>query len=175
MPKPLALIEPTPLLQETYVSYVEEFRAASEDMVPFVIGFPHEPFDDLVERLRGYSQGLGITEEQVPCTTFWLVEDEREIVAVSNLRHALTDKLRREGGHIGYSVRPSRRGEGLGTAVLRESLQKAREIGLDRVLITCSKENLPSARVILRNKGQLDSEEFLPERQSTVQRYWIDL
>ncbi|HMB08301.1 MAG TPA: GNAT family N-acetyltransferase, partial [Isosphaeraceae bacterium] len=74
---------------------------------------------------------------------------------VSNLRHALTDKLRREGGHVGYGVRPSRRGQGLATAMLALTLEKARALGIDRVLITCGKENVSSAKVIRKNGGRL--------------------
>ncbi len=171
----LSLVEPNLDFQQTYASYVEEFRDRHETLVPFVIGIPYEAFEDYVAELLGYSQGVGIAEGWVSHSTFWLIDRNREIVAVSNVRHSLTPNLMREGGHIGYSVRPSRRGEGLGTAVLRESLQKARDLGLERVLITCGKENLRSARVIQRNHGQFDSEEFLEEREETVQRYWIDL
>jgi len=171
----LSLVEPTTELRDTYASYVEEFRAKNEKMVPFVIGLPHEPFDEFVAQLRGYSEGTGLPNGLVPHSTFWLIDQNREIVAVSNMRHALTEKLKREGGHIGYSVRPTRRGEGCGIVVLREMLKRARELGLARVLMTCGQTNRPSVRVIQRNGGQFDSEEFLPERGEIVQRYWIEL
>jgi len=175
MEQPFYLVVPSSELNRTYASYVEEFRARNEKMVPFIIGLPHEPFDAFVAELLGYSEGVGIVEGWVPHSTFWLIDQDEEIVAVSNLRHSLTPQLQREGGHIGYSVRPSRRGEGFGTAVLMESLQRARDLGLDRVLITCGKENLTSTRVIIRNGGQFESEEFLSERDEIIQRYWINL
>jgi predicted acetyltransferase len=121
------------------------------------------------------SRGVGIPEGFVANTTYWLVDETGEVLGVSNLRHALTDKLRREGGHVGYGVRPSRRGQGLATAMLALTLEKARELGIDRVLITCGKENVSSAEVIRKNGGILESEDYIDERNETVQRYWISL
>jgi predicted acetyltransferase len=83
--------------------------------------------------------------------------------------------LRKEGGHIGYGVRPSARRRGHGTELLRSTLLKAKELGLRKVLVTCGKENLGSVKVILVNGGVLESEEFMQPRNEVVQRYWIDL
>jgi predicted acetyltransferase len=87
----------------------------------------------------------------------------------------LTDKLRREGGHIGYGVRPSARRQGIATELLRQTLMRAREKGIEEVLVTCAKANQGSVRTILRNGGHLLSEEFIPERGEVVQRYGIGL
>jgi len=99
----------------------------------------------------------------------------KDVLGASNIRHELTPKLRREGGHIGYGVRPSERRKGYATRLLAETLKFARNRGLDRVLITCDKPNLGSAGTILRNGGILDSEEFLPDHGQIIQRYWIQL
>lgn len=76
--------------------------------------------------------------------TFWLEKDAKELVGVSNIRHALTPALLREGGNIGYGVRPTFRRQGLGIAILRLSLLRAAELGLARVLVTCGKQNIAS-------------------------------
>jgi predicted acetyltransferase len=47
--------------------------------------------------------------------------------------------------------------------------------GLSRVLITCCKNNVASARTIVRNGGVLESEEYLANRGEVVQRYWINI
>jgi predicted acetyltransferase len=83
--------------------------------------------------------------------------------------------LRKEGGNIGYGVRPTARGQGYGSELLRGTLQKAKQLGLAKVLLTCGKMNLASAKVILANGGALESEEFVAKRNEVVQRYWIDL
>jgi len=54
-------------------------------------------------------KGPVITVDFVPHSTFWLIDANGEIVAISNLRHALHMFLLASGGHIGYGVRPSLR------------------------------------------------------------------
>jgi predicted acetyltransferase len=58
--------------------------------------------------------------------------------------------------------------------ILRESLARAVGLGLTQVLLTCGKKNVASAKVITRNGGIFDSEEYLPDRREIVQRYWIE-
>ena len=83
--------------------------------------------------------------------------------------------LRDFGGHIGYGVRPSERRKGYATLMLRLVLDKARAMGIERVLITCDKDNLASARVIQKNGGVLDSESYSEQAKRVTQRYWIEL
>jgi predicted acetyltransferase len=92
-----------------------------------------------------------------------------------NIRHRLNEFLAREGGHIGYSVRPSERRKGYATRMLQMALQKCAEMGLEKVLIACDKENIGSAKVIMNNGGVLESEITDGSLAEVVQRYWIDL
>jgi predicted acetyltransferase len=59
--------------------------------------------------------------------------------------------------------------------ILRQSLARAGGLGLEKVLLTCGKDNIGSVRVILANGGKLESEEFFPPRNEVLQRYWIDV
>jgi len=60
-------------------------------------------------------------------------------------------------GHIGYSVVPWRRREGLATAALAAILPKARSVGLTAVDLTVDPSNIASVRVIEKNGGRLMS------------------
>lgn len=170
----LVFEKPHALLQDSYRSMVREFIERGEELVPFPLGFAHEDFAAFLAQLDACSRGEGLAERFVPHTTFWLVRDGAEVVGVSNLRHSLTERLRREGGHIGYGIRPSARGLGFATQLLRHTIGEARLRGIDQALLTCSKSNVASARTILKNGGVLVSEEFLPEYGEVVQRYLID-
>lgn len=170
----LRLISPSREFEPSYRSLVAEIKARGERPIPFPLGFPHDDFDELIVRLEQSSKGHGLPEGFVPNSTFWVVT-QSEIVGVSNVRHSLTPRLREEGGNIGYGVRPSFRGRGLGVELLRQTLGKARDLGLTKVLLTCGKDNIASVRVILSNGGALESEEYLAARGEVVQRYWIDL
>ena len=171
----LELVRPEPALRESYRGLVAEFVAAGEALIPFTLAFGHDDFAAFLARLEACARGIGVPAGFVAHSTYWLVRDRTEVVGVSNLRHALTPALSREGGNIGYGVRPTARRQGLGVAILRHSLMRAGEIGLARVLVTCGSLNVASAGVIRRNGGVLDSEEYLPDRGETVQRYWIEI
>jgi predicted acetyltransferase len=169
----IELVRPTAALESSYRGHVAEFVDRVEPLIPFPIGFDPSDFSALLKKLDDCSRGVGIPEGLAAHSTFWLVRDGTEVVGVSSLRHFLTPKLLREGGNIGYGIRPSARGQGLGTEILRRTLDRAAAIGLNEALVTCDKANVASARVILRNGGVLDSEIFLEERGVLLQRYWI--
>jgi predicted acetyltransferase len=166
--------EPHAGLCDSYRELVNEFVSAGEKLVPFPLAFSNEDFEAFLARLDACKRGEGIPAHFVPHTTYWLVEDG-VVVGVTNIRHRLTDALRREGGNIGYGVRPSARGRGFAHALLRGALARARGLGLSEVLLTCGKDNVASAKTILDGGGTLISEEHLAERGEVVQRYVIRL
>ncbi|WP_300678990.1 GNAT family N-acetyltransferase [Nocardioides sp.] len=98
---------------------------------------------------------------------FWITDDADLLVGFVQVRHALNDRLRVRGGHIGYSVRRSRQGEGHATRALGLALVHARGLGLDRVLITCDDTNAGSIRVIEANGG------VLADVTDGVRRSWV--
>ena len=170
----VSLVQPHKKFERSYRSLVDEFKSREERLVPFTLAFEYETFEDLLSKLRDSSKGIGLPDGYVPHSSYWLVRGS-EIIGVSNLRHKLNAALRLEGGHIGYGIRPSLRGGGFGTAILRHTLDRAKSIGLKKVLLTCGKENVFSAKVILANGGVLESEKFYPPRNEILQKYWVDL
>ena len=167
------LIEPTERLRDEYLAFVAEF---GDDHVEG--GGPamreDEPFAQFLRRLADCAAGVHLPEGEAPASTYWLVRDGR-ILGTCNIRHELTESLRSYGGHIGYSVRPSERRKGYGTELLRLALDKARQLGLARALVTCEKRNVASARVIEANGGVLESEGLDAREGKRMKRYWIDL
>jgi predicted acetyltransferase len=102
----------------------------------------------------------------VPATTLWLMEGDEYLGRIA-IRHRLTDRLRRAGGHIGYDVRPSARRWGYATKMLKDALTVARSLGITTALLTCDIDNLPSRKVIERNGG------VLQDQHEGKQRYWV--
>ena len=167
----LELIEPTEALESTFRSYVAEFVQREEKLIPFVLGYDARDFGAMVRRLREDARGINLPGEYVPASCFWLVERGQTLVGISHLRHRLTPLLAQEGGHIGYSVRPSRRNQGLATTLLSMTLVRARAMGLKEVLLTCDKLNVTSAQVIQKNGGKLDSEVQRLDGSGLTQKY----
>lgn len=125
-----------------------------------------------VERLDGFSRGIGVPPGRVPAT--YLVADiDGEIAGRTSIRHELNEWLQRYGGHIGYGVRPHFRRRGVATEILRQSLTVARDLGIERSLLTCGVDNTGSATVIERCGGVLEGTAYVPEEDVTIRRYWV--
>jgi len=134
-----------------------------------------ESFEDFVKRYRDEAKGLNLKEGHVVSTGFWLI-DKGEFIGRVHIRHELTDHLFKYGGHIGYYVRISKRKLGYGKKILELALPKAKEIGLDKVLITCDDNNIGSAKIIEANGGVLENIiDDEKEGESKKRRYWITL
>lgn len=114
--------------------------------------------------------------ERVPETELWWVEGDRFLGSVS-VRHRLNDLLEAWGGHIGYAVRPSARGQGHATAMLAAMLDHVRaNLALDRVTLTVNSKNPASMQVIEKNGGVFRDEIPHPWIEGdTGRRYWIEL
>jgi len=107
-----------------------------------------------------------LDEDWVLNTNLWWV-DEQGYIGRMSVRHELNAWLREVGGHIGYDVRRSRRREGHATAMLAAVLPLARDLGIDRALVTCDVGNVGSRTVIERNGGVPDG-----ERDGKL-RFWV--
>jgi len=118
--------------------------------------------------------GRNLPAGWIPSTTYWLQDQKQQVVAMSNLRHELTPFLVNHGGHIGYFVKSDERGKGYGKQVLALTLVEAREMGIERALLTVDSDNEPSIRVIERNGGIMEDERTDAE-SGTFRRYWIEL
>lgn len=110
----------------------------------------------------------------VPASSYLLVrENDDRVVGMIQIRHRLNDYLLNFGGHIGYSVRKSERQKGFAKEMLRLALKKCSPLGLEKVLLTCDKNNPASAKTILANSGVLENE--VQNNGRTTQRYWVQV
>lgn len=115
------------------------------------------------------------TEDYVPDSVFFLLDEDRDrLLGAVNIRHSLNDHLLKVGGHIGDGIRPSERRKGYATAMIRLALAECKKLGIDKVLMTCNKDNIGSAKSIIKNGGVLENEVTNAEGQ-IEQRYWISL
>lgn len=115
-------------------------------------------------------------EEKVPARTYFLVRsNDNKIVGMINIRLALNEKLKRYGGHIGYSIRPTERGKGYNKINLYLGLIEARKLGLDKVMLDCDVNNLGSARTMQALGGILERTEVDPYDGLLTSVYWFDV
>ena len=126
-------------------------------------------YEEWLESNRDMEMGLGIPEGWVPAVQLVAFARDDQAVGFLNLRLRLSAYLLEEGGHIGYSIRPSERGKGYAKEALHQGLQVAKEKNIHRALVTCSTENPASRAVILANGGELE------DVRNGTERYWIEV
>ena len=165
----MELRRPTLADKETILSMVAEFEETQSahdggfwDAEAFV-------YEAWLESNRDMEMGLGIPEGWVPAVQLVAFARDGQAVGFLNLRLRLSAYLLEEGGHIGYSIRPSDRGKGSATEALPHGLQVAKEKNIHRALVTCSTENPASRAVILANGGQFE------DVRNGTERYWIEV
>jgi predicted acetyltransferase len=169
----MKLIKPTIVLKQEYLEMLDEWKQNNEKIVPWVLTEDTSDFQAMISRFADYSQGIGLKEGLVPHSTYWLVRDDNKILGAINIRHRLNDYLKNIGGHIGYGIRPSERRKGYATEMLGKALDIVRGMGIKSIMISCDKDNIASAKTIIKNGGVLHSEDS--DNGTIFQRYWIAL
>ena len=74
---------------------------------------------------------------------------------------------------MGYTVRRGERNKGYAKEMVRLNLENCRKRNMDKILITCSRDNIASEKVILANGGVFERE-VLAEGE-WIKRYWIEV
>ncbi|MED1043936.1 GNAT family N-acetyltransferase [Bacillus mycoides] len=169
----MKLLKPTYEYSEQIMEYRQAFLHSGEE--------PHgscslQNFDSIGEWFEKVStqEGGDLPSNRVLSSQFFSVENGK-IIGFVNIRHRLNPELLWESGHIGYSVHPNKRRQGYATKQLQLSLAEAQKFGLKKVLITCDKANIGSAKTIQKVGGVLENEVVSSNSGEIVQRYWVEI
>lgn len=170
----IKLIEPSGEYLESYMEAYDEYEAEHITSYPFEDARSY----DIFAKYDDYRYERNLKPNRVGADFFWLVDDEKKLfIGEICIRHRLTDSLLRYGGHIGYGIRYSEWNKGYGTLMLQLALEKAKDRGISKVLITCDDDNIGSARVMEHNGLVLQDklENIIEGEQIVTRRYWKDL
>ena len=141
--------------KEKILEMLADFEAAGSRQDGF-FGGADFVYEDWLETIQLAEAGLGLPEGFVPYIQLISFAADGQAVGFLNLRLRLNDYLLQEGGHIGYSIRPSARGKGLANEQLRQGLLVGKSKIITRVLVPCDSDNEASRAVILANGGALE-------------------
>ena len=171
----LELVFPTREYKKEVEEYLQEFLNNGENEIAGDAGLDRiKDFDKWLEKVQNDLSIDTIDKNRIPATKYLTIrKSDKKIVGNLQIRHLLNEKLLNYGGHIGDSIRPSERRKGYATEQIRLALKKCKELGIDRVLMDCDKNNIGSAKAIQNNGGILENEIYV--KNELVQRYWISL
>ncbi len=167
----LLLARPSRTYKVSFIEGVREFHSEGRWLY-FDLNSLIVDFDGFIQSVRNQEDKTKVRRGRVPSTEYWLIDGD-EFIGTLNIRHELNDYLYRIAGHIGYSIRPSKRRRGYGKEILRLGLQKARERGLTKVLITCDEDNIGSKKIIEYNGGIFENAVTEVGSPTRKLRYWI--
>ena len=172
----LVLVSPTKEYEKEAFEYIQEFLDYNSEINGTGGLNRYHNYDEWLLKVEKDLDFQNIPEDKVPANTYFLIRElDNKIIGMINIRHRLNEFLLNEGGHAGYSIRPTERGKGYGTLILKLGLERCKELNLKEILITCDKANIPSAKVIQNNNGVLDNEIYSEAFSGIIQRYWIKL
>ena len=185
-PEPqIHLVHPSEQHRQQVEEYKQKFIAEGGTDANFFMpgsgNLKNQGFDDWLWECGERRDGWNLPEGYVPSTQFVGIRaGDGKLVGMLRIKHQLTPFLEYLGGQIGYSVAPDERRRGYGTAMLRLALTECRKLGMERVRVTCQRDNAASLGVIKKCGGQYDGEveyhgELAKYNGKVFRRFWINL
>lgn len=170
------LIKPTSEYADQIIDYRQEFLDTGDSMDGTGSLRRIEDPEEYIKVCREYEDPVTVPPHLVPATQLFFVRrSDNKLVGMIQVRHYFNDFLEKFGGHIGYSVRPSERRKGYAREMLKMALPFCKEVGLEKVLITCIDSNIGSEKTILANGGVYESTVHEPNENVDLKRFWIVL
>ena len=154
-------VKPSKEYEQEALEYINEFYEYNSD-INGTGGLQRylDNYDGWLEKLEEDRTRIP-NEEKVPAETYFLVrENDNKIVGMINIRLTLNENLKKFGGHIGYSIRPTERKKGYNKVNLYLGLLCCKEHGISEVLMDCDKSNLGSAKTMQALGGKLIKEYY---------------
>ena len=173
----LKLVIPTVEYKEQVMQYRKTFLENNESFDGCAGLEECETYEEWIDFDNRLSKKYGKTF--VPSNVYLAIRiSDNKLVGIIDIRTELSEFLYNYGGNIGYSVLPEERRKGYAKEMLKLTLVKCKEINIKKVLLTCDKENIASAKTIQANGGILENEvkdNVGLSESGYIQRYWIDI
>ena len=134
----------------------------------------HEIYSEWLEKVVLDLSEKTVPAGRVPSTQYLTMrKSDNKLVGFIQLRHHINhDYLSVFGGHIGDSIRPSERNKGYATKQIQMVCDIAKNMGIEKVLITCKDWNTASARTIEKSGGVFEKE-VVDSEGKKFKRFWI--
>jgi len=169
----MVLRELTEQDEKSFLNWVEDWEG--EDLFWATFAWtPGMSHKEHLQKLEEQKDKNKIPSNRVPATMLYAFVGG-EIVGRLNIRHELNSNLLQRGGHVGYAVSPKHRKRGYATEIFRHGLETCQKLGLEKILITCGNDNIPSWKIIEKFSGSLENRIYDSEEEEFVRRYWLQV
>lgn len=166
--------------KKAITDYINEFVIYESDcngMGPLDKILEGLTFEEALDRClnmqnEDYAKSLGRCQSK----TFLLIrKNDNKIVGMINIRWNLTEEMKRFGGNIGYSIRPTERRKGYNKINLYLGLIESQKLGLKRVMLDCDVNNIASSKTLESLGATLDRTEIDPFDGILTSVYWFNV
>ena len=169
----MKLVSPSFEYQPAFLAFYQDFESNDNINVEYYREGVDD-FDAYIQRLTDEASGINLRQGYVPCSHFWLIDTEENILGVIRIRHTIDSPfLSFEGGHIGYDIVPSYRTRGYGKTMLKLALPIAKSLGISKALLTADEKNHASRGVIEANGGEFIDIVIGKVFPYPIARYWV--
>ena len=172
----MLLIEPTMEYDKQIQDFKQDFIINEASLEGSGSLRKYETTEEWLKHIELFKDSSTCPKDTVPTSQYIFIRKyDNKMIGVIQIRHSFNDLIEKYAGHVGYSICPSERKKGYGSLMLKLALPICKELGINKVLITCVEGNLGSRGVIENNGGKYESTVYWKERDEYLERYWIDL
>lgn len=183
----IELVKPERKHKEIIIDFIKEHQDNNEFEIHGGALVEKLDFDVWLKQIADNSKKETVNKNWVVSSTFLVIrKTDKRLIGFVDIRHELNDFLKSYGGHIGFGIRPTERRKGYAIKILMKALIYCKEIGLNRVMLACYKDNIASRKTIEKCGGILEKEFTLSElkdyslevensNDKIVCVYWISL
>lgn len=166
------IIKPKMKDKELFEEYKNDFFENNEYEIHGDLGLDTNiTYEKWLDRISEFENG----KRGIKKTLFALLrKSDNKVLGTFTICHKLDKGLYLYGGHIAGSIRPSEREKGYAKLLLNLALDESKKMGIEYVLLTCDKKNIPSSKTIKSCGGKLENI-VISEDGEEIERYWFNL
>ena len=125
----LQLVKASPKYANIFLSALNEYKTDTakfglDSMRQLLKTVEEGKFNEWLEKAKKNDLGIDLPAGYISNTKYWLI-DNNEYIGSFTLRHDVNENLIKSGGHMGYVIAPSKRGQGYAFAGLELVLAEA--------------------------------------------------
>lgn len=160
----VSLVEPSQILAASFQKALEEQGIHLDD----------QEISEYIKHSKDVSIGENLKPGEVRRTEYWLQENGRYFGRIQ-IRKKPSGRFPTIASHVYYEIRPSEQNRGYGTMLLALGIEKARELGMDKLIIASDETNVASRKIIEQNGGLLEKKVPVPDSSTPIYLYAINL